>query len=89
MQCPLRHWKATVPATEIEVTALGTVAGQRLLVPTGKQGATLPHLQDWVTAKLKSRQPVKDISQRVLVKGIKQWTVFEDKAGVLTVFKIT
>jgi hypothetical protein len=46
-------------------------------------------VQDWVTAKLKARKPVKDISNQVLVKGIKQWAVFEEKSGVRTVFKIT
>ena len=45
-----------------------------------------------MTAKLKAKKPVKDISTLVLVKGIKQWAVFEEKAGgktVRTVFKIT
>ncbi|NVO07585.1 MAG: hypothetical protein HXX19_17415 [Rhodoferax sp.] len=78
-----------MPATEIEVTPVGSVAGKQLLVPTGKQGETLPHLQDWVTAKLKAKKPVKDVSNTVLVKGIKQWTVFEEKSGARTVFKIT
>jgi hypothetical protein len=78
-----------MPATELEVTPAGKVAGKLLLIPTGKQGTTMPHVQDWVTAKLKARKPVKDISNLVLVKGIKQWSVFEDKAGALTVFKIT
>ena len=78
-----------MPATELEVTPAGQVAGKLLLIPTGKQGETLPHLQDWVTAKLKAKKPVKDISNLVLVKGIKQWTVFEDKSGARTVFKIT
>jgi hypothetical protein len=35
---------------------------------------------------------VKDVSAAVLVKGIKQWAVFEEKAGsktIRTVFKIT
>ncbi len=52
----------------------------------------MPHVQDWVTAKLKARIPVKDISKQVLVKGIKQWAVFEEKSGsktIRTVFKIT
>ena len=81
-----------MPATEIEVTTAGQVAGMELLVPTGKQGDTLPHVQDWVTAKLKARTPVKDVSKSVLVKGIKQWAVYEEKAGAKTrrtVFKIT
>ena len=78
-----------MPATEIEVTPAGTVAGKRLLIPSGKQGTTLPHVQDWVTAQLKARKTLKDVSNTVLVKGIKQWTAFEDKAGALTVFKIT
>ena len=81
-----------MPATEIEVTTAGQVAGMELLVPTGKQGETLPHVQDWVTAKLKARTPVKDVSKSVLVKGIKQWAVYEEKAGAKTrrtVFKIT
>ena len=78
-----------MPATELTVTPAGTVAGKLLLVPTGQSGSSLPHVQDWVTAKLKAKKPVKDISNQVLVKGIKQWAVFEDKAGVRTVFKIT
>jgi hypothetical protein len=81
-----------MPATEITVTSAGTVAGKDLLIPTGVQGSTLPHIQDWVTAKLKSKTPVKDVSKQVLVKGIKQWAVFEEKAGAKikrTVFKIT
>jgi hypothetical protein len=82
----------TMPATELTVTSSGTVAGMELLVPTGKEGQTMPHVQDWVTAKLKARVPVKDISKQVLVKGIKQWAVFEEKSGsktIRTVFKIT
>ena len=61
-------------------------------MPTGQQGAVFAHVQDWVTAKLKSKKPVKDVSTSVLVKGIKQWAVFEEKSGgktVRTVFKIT
>ena len=52
----------------------------------------MAHVQDWVTAKLKAKTQVKDISKLVLVKGIKQWAAFEEKAGartVRTVFKIT
>jgi hypothetical protein len=52
----------------------------------------LPHVQDWLTAKLKSKKAVKDVSQQVLVKGIKQWAVYEEKTAgkvVRTVFKIT
>jgi hypothetical protein len=81
-----------MPATEIAVTSMGKVAGKELLVPTGKEGTTLPHIQDWITAKLKAKKPVKDVSTLVLVKGIKQWAVFEEKSGgktALTVFKIT
>jgi hypothetical protein len=81
-----------MPATQIQVTSAGVVAGKELLIPTGEHGATLPHVQDWITAKLKARQPVKDVSNQVLVKGIKQWAAFEEKAGgakVRTVFKIT
>ena len=81
-----------MPATELTVTSSGTVAGMELLVPTGKEGPVMPHVQDWVTAKLKARIPVKDISKQVLVKGIKQWAVFEEKSGsktIRTVFKIT
>ncbi len=81
-----------MPATELTVTSSGTVAGMELLVPTGKQGETIAHVQDWLTAKLKARVAVKDISKQVLVKGIKQWAVFEEKSGsktVRTVFKIT
>ncbi|HCX81772.1 MAG: hypothetical protein A3E00_05345 [Curvibacter sp. RIFCSPHIGHO2_12_FULL_63_18] len=81
-----------MPATELKVTPAGTVAGKLLLIPTGEQGPLLPHVQDWVTTKLKAKQPVKDVSNTVLVKGIKQWSAFEEKVGgkkVLTVFKIT
>ena len=81
-----------MPATEIQVKSAGVVAGKELLIPTGGQGATLPHIQDWITSKLKARSPVKDVSNQVLVKGIKQWAAFEEKAGsakVRTVFKIT
>jgi hypothetical protein len=49
-------------------------------------------VQDWITAQLKSKMPVKDISASVLVKGIKQWSVYEQKKGgkiIRTVFKIT
>jgi hypothetical protein len=68
------------------------VAGKEMLVPTGEVGRTFPHIQDWVTARVKAKAPVKDISQQVLVKGIKQWAVYEEKAGSKTrrtVFKIT
>ena len=81
-----------MPATELTVTSSGTVAGMELLIPTGKEGQTMPHVQDWVTAKLKARIALKDISKQVLVKGIKQWAVYEEKAGaktLRTVFKIT
>jgi hypothetical protein len=81
-----------MPATELTVTSSGQVNGLELLIPTGQEGPILPHVQDWVTAQLKAKKPVKDISSKVLVKGIKQWTVFEQKAGgkiVRTVFKIT
>ncbi len=81
-----------MPATELTVTSSGQVNGFELLIPTGQEGPILPHVQDWVTAQLKAKKPVKDISSKVLVKGIKQWTVFEQKTGgkiVRTVFKIT
>ena len=81
-----------MPATEIKVTTGGTVAGKELLIPTGEQGSTMPHVQEWVTRKLKSKTPVKDVSASVLVKGIKQWAAYEEKVGSkrhTTVFKIT
>jgi len=81
-----------MPATELSVTSSGQVNGLELLIPTGLEGPILPHVQDWVTAQRKAKKPVKDISSQVLVKGIKQWTVFEQKTGgkrVRTVFKIT
>jgi len=81
-----------MPATELVVTSVGIVGDKELLVPTGKQGSTYPHVQDWVTAKLRAKTAVKDISTLVLVKGIKQWTVYEEKSGsktIRTVFKIT
>ena len=82
----------SVPATELTVQSAGTVAGKMLLLPHGLPGPTYAHLQDWLTEKRKTKAAVKDISQQVLVKGIKQWAVFEEKragATVRTVFKIT
>jgi len=81
-----------MPATELKVTSGGIVAGKELLIPTGEQGITMPHIQDWVTSKLKAKSPVKDVSSSVLVKGIKQWAAYEEKVGskkIRTVFKIT
>ena len=81
-----------MPATEIEVAEAGRVAGNALLVPTGKQGVTYAHLQNWLTPRQKAKTAIKDVSKLVLVKGIKQWAVFEEKSGarmVRTVFKIT
>ena len=81
-----------MPATEIMVSLAGQVGDKVLLVSTGQQGAFFPHIQDWITARRKDKIPVKDISTACLVKGIKQWAVFEERAGsrkVLTVFKIT
>lgn len=81
-----------MPATELFVTSMGSVAGKELLVPSGKEGDHFAHVQDWVTAKLKAKKPVKDISNQVLVKGIKQWAVYEEKSGtklIRTIFKIT
>lgn len=81
-----------MPATELVVTSFGKVGDKELLVPTGKEGSSFAHVQDWLTAKLKSKTSVKDISSLVLVKGIKQWAVYEEKSGsktVRTVFKIT
>ena len=81
-----------MPANEIKVTSAGVVAGKELLIPTGEQGPTLPHVQDWVTSRLKAKSPVKDVSAAVLVKGIKQWAAYEEKAGgrkIRTIFKIT
>jgi hypothetical protein len=81
-----------MPATELKVTSAGTVAGKELLIPTGEQGPTMPHVQDWVTRRLKANSAVKDVSTSVLVKGIKQWIAYEERVGtkkVRTVFKIT
>jgi len=81
-----------MPATEITVTSAGTVAGKEMLIPTGKEGPLLPHVQDWLSAKIKSKANIKDVSASVLVKGIKQWAAFDEKIGakkVRTVFKIT
>lgn len=83
---------ARMPATELTVTSAGQIADKELLIPTGKEGAYFPHVQDWVTAQLSAKRPVKDISKLVLVKGIKQWAVYEQRMGgktVRTVFKIT
>ncbi|OYU41559.1 MAG: hypothetical protein CFE44_29090 [Burkholderiales bacterium PBB4] len=81
-----------MPATQLEATSAGAIADKELLVPTGREGAHFNHVQDWVTAQLSAKKPVKDISKQVLVKGIKQWAVYEHKAGnktIRTVFKIT
>lgn len=81
-----------MPATEITVSPAGQVAGKQLLLPTGKEGVYYAHIQDWLTAQLRDKKKVKDVSTLVLVKGIKQWAAYEHKAGgktVLTVFKIT
>jgi hypothetical protein len=81
-----------MPATELTVTSAGKVGDKELLVPTGVEGPLLPHVQDWVTAKRTARIAVKDVSTAFLVKGIKQWSIFEEKKGsktVRTVFKIT
>ena len=81
-----------MPATELTVTSLGKVGEKELLVPTGKQGRSYANLQDWLSEKLVGKNSVKDISALVLVKGIKQWAVYEEKSGskkVRTVFKIT
>jgi hypothetical protein len=81
-----------MPATELTVTSLGKVGDKELLVPTGKQGHYYPHIQDWLSEKQGRKNAVKDVSASVLVKGIKQWAVYEEKSGskkVLTVFKIT
>lgn len=81
-----------MPATELIVTSAGSVGDKELLIPTGQQGRFFPHVQDWVTAKLKAKTPVKDVSSAVLVKGIKQWAVYEEKSGskkIRTVFQIT
>lgn len=81
-----------MPATEITVASAGNVAGKELLIPSGQEGAHYDHIQDWLSAKLKAKKAVKDRSTQVLVKGIKQWAVYEEKVGaktVRTVFKIT
>jgi hypothetical protein len=82
----------SMPATEIFVSSLGRVGEKELLVPTGQQGKTFAHLQDWMDGRLPGKSALKDISNTVLIKGIKQWTVLEEKAGakkIRTVFKIT
>lgn len=74
------------------MTAAGHVNGLALLIPTGPPGPVYAHVQDWVTAQRQLKKPVKDISAKVLVKGMKQWAVFEQRQGaetVRTVFKIT
>lgn len=74
------------------MTVAGQVNGLALLIPTGPPGPVYAHVQDWVTAQRQLKRPVKDISAKVLVKGMKQWAVFEQRQGaetVRTVFKIT
>ena len=82
----------TMPATEITVTSAGKVADKELLIPTGQEGAYFAHIQDWLSAQLKAKKAVRDVSTQVLVKGIKQWAAYEQKSGakkLRTVFKIT
>lgn len=81
-----------MPATLLTVTAAGQVNGLTLLIPSGPPGPVYAHVQDWVTAQRQLKKPVKDISAKVLVKGMKQWAVFEQRQGaetIRTVFKIT
>jgi hypothetical protein len=81
-----------MPATQINVNSAGTIAGKEMLVPADPEGAHYAHIQDWLTAQLKTTKAVKDVSNQVLVKGIKQWAAYEYKSGgktVRTVFKIT
>ena len=81
-----------MPATELTVTSAGKVAGKELLIPMGPEGAHFAHIQDWLTAQLTAKKAVRDVSAQVLVKGIKQWAAYEEKAGsrtIRTVFKIT
>lgn len=81
-----------MPATEITVTSAGKVADKELLIPTGHDGARFAHIQDWLTAQLKARKAIRDVSAQVLVKGIKQWAAYDEKVGsrtIRTVFKIT
>jgi len=81
-----------MPATELTVTSAGKVADKEMLIPYGPDGVHYAHIQDWLTAKLKAKKSVKDVSTQVLVKGIKQWAVYEEKTGskmVRIVFKIT
>jgi len=91
-QAPNPSESPKMPATEIVVTSLGMVGEKELLVPTGQQGRTFAHLQDWMDGRSPGKSALKDISNTVLIKGIKQWTVLEEKAGakkIRTVFKIT
>jgi len=81
-----------LPATLLTVTAAGQVNRLTLLIPSGPPGPVYAHVQDWVTAQRQLKKPVKDISAKVLVKGMKQWAVFEQRQGaetIRTVFKIT
>jgi hypothetical protein len=81
-----------MPATLINVSSAGTVAGKEMLIPVGPEGTHYAHIQDWLTAQLKAKKAVKDVSTHVLIKGIKQWAAYEHKAGsktIRTVFKIT
>jgi hypothetical protein len=82
----------TMPATVLTVTPAGQVAGKDLLVPSGPEGVCYDHVQDWLTPRLKAKKQMKDVSNQVLVKGIKQWVAYDEKLGgktVRTVFKIT
>ena len=61
-------------------------------MPIGAHGHNYAHVKDWLTEKRKTKASGKDVSNQVLVKRIKQLTVFEEKRGsatVRTVFKIT
>lgn len=81
-----------MPATELVVISAGIVGEKEILIPTGKQRSIFSRVQDWVNGKLKAKTSVKGISTSVLVKGIKQWAVYEEKSGskkLRTVFEIT
>ena len=102
---PFKTSAEMVPPPGSPNTMMGVLFAEGYFFHDLQVQVSYPHVDNWPLqdapeaqrltrslAKLKAKQPVKDVSNTVLVKGIKQWSAYEEKAGgkkVLTVFKIT
>ena len=82
-----------MPATELFVTSShGKFNGKDLLIPTGAKGSIFPHVQDWVSGKIRAGISVRDVTTLVHVQGIQQWAAYEETVGqdiMRTIFEIT